>query len=300
MKIAVLMSTFNGEKYIEEQIESILAQRGDFQLDLWVRDDGSQDKTQEILEKYSKQGKLFWYTGEKLYAAHSFIDLLLKCKGYDYYAFADQDDYWMSEKIQIGVNSLLNIENSYPALYFANAELVGCNLEFLGRVVYKSIPKTDFKTMCCAGGYLGCTMVFNSSLAKLIQKKPMPGKIIMHDFYLAEVCAGFHGKIVFDKKVCMKYRQHSDNVVGVKKGSIQKLIHEIYTKESVSIADQAESILNGYSDMLPNDSIQWFEKIKDYKKSFKTRMSLAVTKCTKYMNCYASFRLRLQILFGNR
>ena len=104
MRVAVLMSTYNGEKYIREQIDSILEQSGNFDLDLWVRDDGSKDSTQQILQEYAQQRKLHWYTGENLGAAHSFIDLVRKCKGYDYYAFADQDDYWMTNKIQMGVN----------------------------------------------------------------------------------------------------------------------------------------------------------------------------------------------------
>ena len=71
MRVAVLMSTYNGEKYIREQIDSILEQSGNFDLDLWVRDDGSKDSTQQILQEYAQQRKLHWYTGENLGAAHS-------------------------------------------------------------------------------------------------------------------------------------------------------------------------------------------------------------------------------------
>lgn len=214
MEVAVLMSTYNGEKYLKKQIESILAQQGDFQIDLWVRDDGSTDLTKVILQKYTEQGKLHWYTGKKIYAAKSFIDLIIKVKNYDFYAFADQDDYWFSDKLTIGVYALSQKDFSLPALYFANAELVGSNFESLGRNVYKSMPRTDFETICCAGGYLGCTMIFNNSLAKLIQEKSIPEKIVMHDFYIAEVCACFDGNIIFDSNPNMKYRQHGNNVVG--------------------------------------------------------------------------------------
>ena len=94
MKVAVLMSSYNGEKYIRPQIDSILAQEGNFELSLFVRDDGSTDKTQAILQEYAQKRKLTWYTGNNLGPARSFMDLLKKCKGFNYYAFADQDDYW--------------------------------------------------------------------------------------------------------------------------------------------------------------------------------------------------------------
>ena len=70
MKVVVLLSSYNGEKYIQEQIDSILHQEGDFELDLWIRDDNSTDRTREILKKYEKAGKLQWYTGKNLSLIH--------------------------------------------------------------------------------------------------------------------------------------------------------------------------------------------------------------------------------------
>ena len=163
MKVAVLMSTYNGEKYLEEQIDSILNQSGEFHVDLWVRDDGSSDSTKDILEQYRNDGKLQWYTGDNLKSAHSFFDLIKKSRGYDYYAFADQDDYWLENKLKAGIIQLESITNA--ALYCCNAELVNQNLYSLGRTVYRQTPKTDFYTLSCAGGLLGCTMIFNKKLA---------------------------------------------------------------------------------------------------------------------------------------
>ena len=139
VNVAVLMSTYNGKKFIREQIESILNQKGDYLIDLWVRDDGSTDGTQEILEEYASQKKLKMYKGYNLGPALSFLDLLKQCWDYDYYAFSDQDDYWNSDKIKIGVNSLK--EMSGLQLYFANAELVDSNLRPIGRHVDKEKPR---------------------------------------------------------------------------------------------------------------------------------------------------------------
>lgn len=97
MKAAVLMSTYNGARFIREQLDSILDQTGEFELDLWVRDDGSTDGTKDILNDYESRGLLRWYTGENLGPAQSFLDLVRRTLGYDWYAFADQDDFWMPE-----------------------------------------------------------------------------------------------------------------------------------------------------------------------------------------------------------
>ena len=300
MRVAVLMSTYNGEKYIREQIDSILEQSGNFDLDLWVRDDGSKDSTQQILQEYAQQRKLHWYTGENLGAAHSFIDLVRKCKGYDYYAFADQDDYWMTNKIQMGVNSLCKLNNSIPELYFANAELVESNLEPLGRNVYVSMPRKDFETLCCAGGYLGCTMIFNAELAKMIQNKPMPEKMFMHDFYVAVLCSALGGGIVYDEKSYMKYRQHGNNVIGVAKGTVFSRLKEISSKNRIGIAEQAYSLLLLYGIDLDNKQEKWLEKISNYKKTVFSQMMLAFSTRTHYMNINMGIKVRLSILLGNR
>lgn len=300
MRVAVLMSTYNGEKYIREQINSILDQSVEFELNLWVRDDGSKDTTQKILQEYAQQGKLRWYTGKNLGAAHSFIDLILKNKGYDYYAFADQDDYWMPNKVQMGVNALCKLDNSVPGLYFANAELVDATLESLGRNVYVSVPRTDFETLCCAGGYLGCTMIFNSKLAKMIQDKPMPKEMFMHDFYIAELCSALGGNIIYDKKPYMKYRQHGNNVIGVTKGSISSRVREIFSKKSVGIAEQAYSLLVLYGTDMEDKQEKWLKKISNYKNTIVSRMMLGFSARTHYMNINMGMKVRLSILFGRR
>lgn len=300
MRVAVLMSSCNGEKYIKEQIESILGQTGSFDLDLWVRDDGSSDSTQSILKEYESQGRLRWYTGENLRAPHSFMDLVLKCKDYDYYAFADQDDYWMPNKLQVGIRTLSHADNTKPALYFANAELVDSKLDSLGRNVYMSTPRTDFQTLCCAGGYLGCTIVYNNTLAKVLQSKPMPGEIVMHDFHVALVCSVLGGSIFFDPNPYMKYRQHGNNVIGVAKGTIVGRLKEINRRHPVGIAEQVSTVLKLYESEIEPSKAKWMKKVGNYKKNVLTRISLAISKKTKYMNKNTGLRIRLSILLGNR
>ena len=301
MKIVVLMSTYNGEKYIKEQINSILNQKGDFQLDLWVRDDGSKDKTQKILEEYAKHGKLRWYSGDNLGPAKSFIDLIRRCLGYDYYAFADQDDYWMPYKVSAAIKMIERKKG--PQLYFSNAELVDSKMNSLGRNVYKISPKLDFETLTCAGGILGCTTLFNAELARWIQEKEMPNKIVMHDFYIDELCVALGGKITYDMRPFMKYRQHGNNVVGVSSGilgTIKSRIKDIFRKPKVSIAQQANEILRIYRGDISAEKIKWLTKISKYKLNYLNRILLAFSCKTKYMNVNMGLKLRLSIMLGNR
>lgn len=210
MRVVVLMSTYNGERYLREQIESILNQIGEFDLSLYVRDDGSKDGTIEILREYQNEKKLKWYTGDNLGPAKSFINLLQNCGAYDYYAFADQDDVWEKDKIQRGINVLE--EQNGPALYCSNAELVDLQLISLGRNVYKTMPRTDFETVISAGGLLGCTMVFNDELKRRIKRDRYP-VMILHDFYMAALCVSIGGVILYDQEATMKYRQFDEKYI---------------------------------------------------------------------------------------
>lgn len=302
MKIAVLMSTYNGEKYLREQIESILCQESLTQIDIWVRDDGSKDTTTEILEEYAAVGKLKWYTSSNMGPAHSFIDLVKHCGEYDYYAFADQDDYWMPKKIQSGISYIEKM--SVPALYFANAEMVDSELTSLGRNVYNESPKLDFYTLCCAGGLLGCTMIFNHRLAEIVQLHEQPEAMVMHDFYLAVLCKLFGGEIVYDNQPQMKYRQHGNNVVGVNHGSftsrLKSKLGDIFITPSIGIDKQADSILKLYSKVINDVQHGWLQKIALYKQSFGKRFGLAVSLKTKYASLKKGILLRLTILAGNR
>lgn len=300
MRVAVLMSSYNGEKYIREQIDSILAQQGDFECHLWVRDDGSTDHTQEILKNYADEGKLSWYTGENLGPAKSFLNLLAHDTGYDCYAFTDQDDYWMPDKLDTGIKALKNENNA--ALYFSNAELVDSELRSLGRKVYKAVPKTDLFTLSCAGGLLGCTMILNRKLAQLaVSTDWKNSNMVMHDFFVALLCAAVDGKILYDSNAYMKYRQHESNVVGVaygKWGTLKSRIKDIRTKSKISIADQAESILKtGYVKACYSD---WLYRVSKYQKSLFSRIGLACSGKTEYIDKNMSIKLRLSILLGNR
>lgn len=301
MKAAVLLSSYNGESYIKTQIDSILAQQCEVPFDLWVRDDGSTDGTLNILQQYADQGKLRWYTGENLKPAKSFLDLVKHCPGYDFYAFADQDDFWKPEKLSRGISRLLEVKG--PGLYFSNARMVDGTLNDMGRDVYKSTPYRDYYTLVCEGGLLGCTMVFNNALAQLLQQSPTPEKLIMHDFYAVLVCALFDGTVCYDSQATMLYRQHGNNVVGMSRSkwqAVKNRLQTITTKQQVTVAEQAASILACYPQIANLQKKQWLQRVAGYRGSFFRALSLAVSGKTHYTNKNKAITLRLALLLRTR
>ena len=301
MNIAVLMSTYNGQQYIKEQIESILAQEGDFKLYLWVRDDGSTDGTQQILQQYADRGQLQWYTGKNLRSAKSFLDLVSHCPGYEYYAFADQDDTWYPNKLSRGISAIEQMQ--CPAISCANARLVDARGEFLGRNVYQRIPHDDFYSVVCGGNIMGCTMTFNSKLAQILQRHPVPEAVTMHDAILLDICTLYGGRIVFDMEPYMDYRQHGSNVVGTqwkKTDAIKSRLDEIRQPQPISIAQQAKAILDVYEDAPQGEKREFLERVSHYRDSFWKALSLACSGKPKYNGLNMAVTKRLTILLRNR
>lgn len=219
-KICVLMSTYNGEKYLEEQLKSIINQRN-VEVDILIRDDGSTDNTFKILEKYSKNYKnITYYTGKNLRSAQSFMDLIYSCDEYEYYAFADQDDVWDLDKLEIGIRYL----NKDYHLYGCKKRIVDQNLNLLNQ-------EDEFPHNLELGSVLlrcyisGCTMVFDNFLRKKILEYE-PKIISMHDSWVLKV-AFCIGKIYYDKEPHIDYRQHENNVVGAKKNILIRLKKKI-------------------------------------------------------------------------
>lgn len=305
MRMAVLMSTFNGERYLKAQIDSIIKQKCSFNIDIWVRDDGSSDGTLNILNEFQKNGKLKWYAGKNIGPASSFIELLSNCPKYDFYSLADQDDVWYQGKADAAVRSFSSQLNNCPVLYFSNALLTDKNLNSLGRNVYKRDQIQNLFKISCAGGILGCTIVFNNSLAKIIKEANITDtdSIVMHDFFLAEVCAAVGGKIIFDKRSYISYRQHANNVVGVsinKTVAIKSRVRAIFIRPKISIADQAHFILDVFSKYISNENKKWLMKVSNYRNGFFPALFLGLSQKVRYSSWNMSFKIRLAIIFRNR
>lgn len=211
--ILVIVSTYNGKKYLHEQLESIFKQKN-VECLILVRDDGSLDGTQELLEKYKEKGKLEWYTGQHLNVSKSYFDLLIKSVEYDvdYIAFCDQDDVWDSDKLYIATEKLSEIDPSIPALYYCGQHLVDSKLNFIAEHILNN--KRNCATRFVLSDFAGCTGVFNINLLHEVVKYE-PSYMLMHDSWILKVCLCLGGKLIIDPKPHICYRQHGGNTVGL-------------------------------------------------------------------------------------
>lgn len=216
--VQVLLSSYNGEKYIKEQINSILAQKR-VEVYLLIRDDGSQDRTLTILSEYEKNDHVKVIQGDNCGSTESFLKLINQAGNFDYYAFADQDDVWDDDKLFVAIEKIKDI--TVPALYSSNTRIVDMNLNYITIVDRK--PVTKLGSAIVKNYVAGCTMVFNKLLIQEAKQFVSP-KVPYHDWWLNLICLSLGGISIYDPEPHMSYRQHGSNVVGSNDVFIKKWI----------------------------------------------------------------------------
>ncbi|MED4447569.1 MAG: glycosyltransferase family 2 protein [Bacillota bacterium] len=275
--VQVLMSTYNGEKYIDEQIDSLIAQEG-VNIRILVRDDGSNDKTITKLKKWEKEGVLKWYSGGNLKPALSFMDLVKKAPKADYYAFCDQDDYWHKDKLKVAVSMLEELNNNKPALYFSNKQLVDSNLVPIKTT--KQRPKLSLGSALIINPVTGCTLTINHALLEVIRKYDNTN-LYMHDAWIYRVCMALDGNVVFDEKPHIDYRQHENNVIGgtssISKKYKRRIKNVLIQRNHIREKD-AKELIKGYSDSISLENLETIKKVAFYRKSLKNKLDLVFDK----------------------
>lgn len=296
-KVTVLMSTYNGEKYLVEQIESLKKQEG-VQISILARDDGSTDSTLQILKKYEDKKILSWYTGENLKPARSFLDLINKAPNSDYYAFCDQDDIWKPNKLFVAVSNLEALGNqSQPHLYCSNYQLVNASLEQLPDNGHSST--TMFNEALIVSNCTGCTTVYNKALLDILKNR-IPTYIVMHDDWVHKVCLAVGGKVVYDKSKNILYRQHENNADGGIhnfRHRIKEVKRRIVTSECIR-SKQLGEILRLYESYMSNSNKELIEAVSNPKKNLLDKVKIIFSKELKTKNPRFNRGFILAILFG--
>lgn len=264
--VSVLMSTYNGEKFLREQIDSILNQK-DVEVTLVIRDDGSFDSTCNIVKEYCRNNdNIVFYQGKNVGVGKSFMKLLYKAPKSDYYAFSDQDDVWMEDKISRAIDVIIEKEsrNNKPILYASNQMIFDESGKTVG-YRFDEMPPIDLYNCLVTFNWLnGCTMVFNADLYSfLVDRKRRPYERVIrtriHDTWVHYV-ANIVGEIVYDNESRIAYRLHDNNEVGLKNDKKLKgisLIKDKYkrftSKKRKGIRSlSARNLLNCYSDIIDN------------------------------------------------
>lgn len=216
------MATYNGEKYIEEQLDSIINQTYE-NWELLIRDDGSNDKTIEILEKYTEiyPDKIILIRDNfnNLGACYNFLRLL-ELSSAQYIMFSDQDDIWLKNKIKLTFDEMLRTEYIYhdlPIAIHTDLRVIDSDKNTIYNSYYKSIklnPKkqTQLGHVLIRSSLTGCTSMINKKLASIII--PYPKGILMHDLWICFI-SNIFGKSIFIDKQTILYRIHNSNTVGM-------------------------------------------------------------------------------------
>jgi rhamnosyltransferase len=213
--VCVLLSSYNGEKFITTQLDSLLAQR-DINLKILVRDDGSHDGTCGILEKYQQAGQLDLIRGENVGYAKSFYTLVKNAPVSDYYAYCDQDDFWESDKLATAVAMLENQDQQKPALYFSALKIVDDNLKFkFNSHKNFKIQEHPFQQSFIKVAAYGCTLVFNNITRDNLLRYNY-NTFYAHDTNMYMMVAAL-GNLIFDNVPHIQYRQHAHNTFGYSK-----------------------------------------------------------------------------------
>lgn len=262
-KIDILLATYNGEKFLEAQLDSILNQTySNFRL--LISDDCSSDNTRKILEQYKEKDNriVVFFQKENLGVIKNF-EFLLKNVENEYYMFSDQDDIWKKEKIE---KSLKKLQESNADLVYSDLEVVDENLKVTYtsywklKGIYSKIKKyNNFESLYLNNFITGCTIISKKELIEKVLPLPNTSKYVLHDYWIPLIISQ-QGKIDYIEEPLIKYRQHKNNKIGSKKRSneikkldeIRKLFIEVKKEHFTVFIENEEKFVD--------------EKVKEFNK----------------------------------
>ena len=215
-KVAILLATYNGIRFLPELMTSIQEQTYD-KWELYIRDDSSSDGTRDLLKTYEeKDGRIHVTYGEEQFgASKNFAFLINAVSCEDYVMFCDQDDVWLPQKIEKTLYEMKRKESSayvdIPRIVFSGKQLVNENIQEISAYKYRQKQNISFHDILIQNPIYGCTMMINKAALKLAQ--PLPEYAYLHDYYLALLTSAY-GEITFIDEPLILYRQHENNVTG--------------------------------------------------------------------------------------
>ena len=286
MKLIVLMSTYNGERFLNDQLNSLIQQELK-PSKIFIRDDGSSDSTLDILKYYADNYDFIeYYQGENIGPAKSFFELINKTEDADYYALCDQDDVWYLDKLKVAVNMLKKeTKKSIPLLYCSKVTFTDGDLNPVEADISKLYGFTDFAHALLYQTAPGCTMVFNHEARKQIVKYDINKEYcIIHDSIIHKVCTCF-GKMILDENPHIYYRQHGGNAIGLptnKYDQFRLRVKSFFKGNNKNYrSNTAKSLLNVYGDECSVENKELMNIVANYQNDKKLRKELLSKDCFK-------------------
>jgi glycosyltransferase involved in cell wall biosynthesis len=279
-QIDVLLATYNGEKYLKEQLDSILASSYS-NIRLIISDDCSRDNTAQILKEYAKNdSRIELYFQEQNLGVVKNIEFLLGKVKNDIYMLADQDDFWKPEKIE---KSLEFLESKNLDLVFGDLEVVDENLNTINDS-FVNYMKLNHKIKNSINSYelnylyscvTGCTIMSKKSFIDKILPLPSGTKYLLHDQWIGLITS-FYGKIGFMEDAFIKYRQHNNNQLGIKMETHQMQSFEEMRSWLINVKIEMFTKYQENNNRFPlelqklnTDALAYFQMIKNKNINFK-------------------------------
>lgn len=301
--VLVMLSTYNGERFLRKQLDSVIAQKG-VNVYLIIRDDGSVDSTLQILDEYKSlyPDKITIYEGINVGCVRSFRYLMEKANSFDlfsadFYAFCDQDDIWRDDKLKRATEALVIYDQVVPNLFFSHFK----KIDEWDHELYteEKAFNLSFGEALIMNPSVGCTQVFNKSC---LEKSLLcsPPQLVLHDWWIYSLCLALSGNVIYDTNALVLYRQHSSNVLGAQEISrFRKLYNWLYKKNNNLCMNLAVTLYNGYKDQMNSVNRSLAKLCIDYKKSMFHRFKLLNSMYRfKTINKDVNCGFVLSVLFG--
>ena len=295
--VTVLMSTYNGQKYLAEQIDSILNQK-DVVVNLIIRDDGSKDDTLHILESY--QGKYdninIISDNVNLGPCRSFLKLIRENYDSEYFALSDQDDVWETDKLISAVSKIKQYNKDIPLLYFSNLKVVDSELTY-HKLFYDKFPSIKNRYSCLIETYAtGCTVVYNRRLAETAARL-QPQDFSMHDAWLFDI-ASLLGRTIYDESAHICYRQHQSNVIGeqINKNlgkTISNRWHRIFNNKLHPYSENAKVLYSELKKDLKKEDLILLDDLANYRFSFAKKIRVLFDSTLKTKDFDRNIRFKI-------
>lgn len=299
-QIDVLLATYNGEKYLKEQIDSILNQSYQ-NIQLIISDDCSKDNTRNILEEYEKKDNRVkvYYQKENIGCIKNFEFLLQQVKN-EIYMLSDQDDVWMPEKIEKTYEQLIKEKAD---LVFTDLEVVDANLKMiypsfnqfmkLDRKIKKYINST-YQLNYLYNCVTGCTIMSRKKWLQQILPLPKESKYVLHDHWIGLIVS-LNGKMAYLPAKDIKYRQHGNNEVGT-----EKISHKFTTLKQVRnlFIDVKLGVFGTYvkqKEKFPKVLAELNQEAYDYFNMLKTKKNVNFRKWSTFHKLYKTETLSYYI-----
>ena len=309
MNILVMLSTYNSQDYLNQQLDTILNQE-DVHTRLFIRDDGSSDNTVDILQSYIEKypNRIKYVVGENVGPSVSMYKLVNCVENYydisefSYFSFADHDDYWLPNKLIKAVEKLNSLSKTSVNLYFSNLYVTDSNLNVKFKAYENGAINPTKKSVFVNSSSSGNTFVFNL-FAFLNYKNTPYNNRFYGDVWFYIRCI-FLGNVVYDNNSYIYFRRTGKNASGSRKKGISlflkrlsKLPKIIFGKEQMKF-EMAIELLNLYGDFIDGESEDLLKLISNYKNSLRDRMKLFFSRDLRSTNTMNNFLFRIRIIFG--